>query len=93
VRLKSKEDEQDDEDDGDGEDGEDDEDDEDDEDNEDNEDNYAPLSLNSPEFEGLKVEIQITTAVMHAWSEVEHDIFYKNKHGFPNNGTLNRMRR
>ncbi|KAI1375223.1 hypothetical protein F4677DRAFT_144362 [Hypoxylon crocopeplum] len=37
-----------------------------------------------------KVEVQITTVVMHAWSEV-HDIIYKNKYGLPVNSTMNRM--
>ncbi|KAI0158052.1 hypothetical protein GGR52DRAFT_185173 [Hypoxylon sp. FL1284] len=37
------------------------------------------------------VEVQITTVVMQAWSEVEHDIIYKNKYGLPYNSTINRM--
>ncbi len=28
-------------------------------------------------FKGLKCEIQLTSALYHAWSEIEHDIFYK----------------
>lgn len=28
-------------------------------------------------FEGLKCEIQVTSILKHAWSEIEHDIFYK----------------
>jgi ppGpp synthetase/RelA/SpoT-type nucleotidyltranferase len=28
---------------------------------------------------------------MHAWSEVEHDIIYKNKFRLPENPTMNRM--
>ncbi|KAL8917299.1 MAG: hypothetical protein Q9208_008020 [Pyrenodesmia sp. 3 TL-2023] len=38
-----------------------------------------------------RVEIQITTVVMHAWSEVEHDIIYKNPKGLPPDGSLDRM--
>ena len=29
-------------------------------------------------FKGMKCEIQLTSALYHAWSEIEHDIFYKN---------------
>jgi len=29
-------------------------------------------------FKGLQCEIQLTSALYHAWSEIEHDIFYKN---------------
>jgi len=28
-------------------------------------------------YAGLKCEIQLTSALYHAWSEIEHDIFYK----------------
>jgi ppGpp synthetase/RelA/SpoT-type nucleotidyltranferase len=28
-------------------------------------------------FAGLKCELQLTSALYHAWSEIEHDIFYK----------------
>ena len=28
-------------------------------------------------FAGLKCEVQLTSALYHAWSEIEHDIFYK----------------
>ena len=28
-------------------------------------------------FKGLKCEIQLTSVLYHAWSEIEHDIFYK----------------
>ena len=28
-------------------------------------------------FKGLKCEIQLTSALYHAWSEIEHDLFYK----------------
>ena len=31
-------------------------------------------------FAGLKCEIQLTSALYHAWSEVEHDILYKRDH-------------
>jgi ppGpp synthetase/RelA/SpoT-type nucleotidyltranferase len=36
------------------------------------------LSLNEyRNFTGLKCELQMTSALYHAWSEIEHDIFYK----------------
>jgi putative GTP pyrophosphokinase len=36
------------------------------------------LSLNEyRNFAGLKCELQLTSALYHAWSEIEHDIFYK----------------
>jgi len=36
------------------------------------------LSLNEyRKFAGLKCELQLTSALYHAWSEIEHDIFYK----------------
>ena len=36
------------------------------------------LALNEyRRFAGLKCEVQITSALFHAWSEVEHDILYK----------------
>ncbi|KAK3365532.1 hypothetical protein B0T24DRAFT_669777 [Lasiosphaeria ovina] len=44
----------------------------------------APLTV-------TKLEIQITTVVMHAWSEVEHDIIYKNRYGLPKSSRMNRM--
>jgi ppGpp synthetase/RelA/SpoT-type nucleotidyltranferase len=35
-------------------------------------------------FTGLKCEIQLTSALYHAWSEIEHDILYKrNGHAKP----------
>ena len=37
------------------------------------------------------VEIQITTIVMHAWSEVEHDLIYKNPYQLPSDPTIDRM--
>ncbi len=40
---------------------------------------------------GKLAEIQITTVVMHAWSQVEHDIIYKNPFKIPLNGTMTRM--
>lgn len=30
-------------------------------------------------FSGMKCEIQLTSALYHTWSEIEHDIFYKPK--------------
>jgi ppGpp synthetase/RelA/SpoT-type nucleotidyltranferase len=38
-----------------------------------------------------KVEIQVITVVMHAWSEVEHDIIYKNRYGLSESSRMNRM--
>ena len=36
------------------------------------------LSLNEyRNFTGLKCELQLTSALFHVWSEIEHDIFYK----------------
>lgn len=32
-------------------------------------------------FRGLKCEIQITSAIHHAWSELEHDLIYKDVNG------------
>jgi len=32
-------------------------------------------------FWGLKCEIQITSAIYHAWSELEHDLIYKDVNG------------
>lgn len=40
--------------------------------------NKDRLKLNEYErFKGLKCEIQLTTVLYHAWSELEHDIIYK----------------
>lgn len=42
--------------------------------------------LNLPEYseyKGLKCELQITSSLFHAWSEIEHDITYK-----PSGGTI-----
>jgi ppGpp synthetase/RelA/SpoT-type nucleotidyltranferase len=36
-------------------------------------------------------EIQIMTVVMHAWSEIEHDVIYKNPHRIDINDTIARM--
>lgn len=36
------------------------------------------------QFAGLKCEIQITSAIHHAWAEVEHDIIYKDINGLEN---------
>lgn len=38
-----------------------------------------------------RVEIQITTVVMHAWSKVEHDIIYKNPKRLPLDALLDCM--
>lgn len=45
----------------------------------------------SPELIGKIAEIQISTAVMYAWSQVEHDIIYKNPYRVPINDTRTRM--
>ncbi|KAI0882854.1 uncharacterized protein GGS22DRAFT_195581 [Annulohypoxylon maeteangense] len=37
------------------------------------------------------VEIQVTTIVMHAWAQVEHDIIYKKRAEFIPTGAMNRM--
>lgn len=42
-----------------------------------------------PEYQ--KVEIQIVTLVMNAWSQVGHDIIYKNPYGIKINNTMLRM--
>ena len=42
--------------------------------------NYGERRLNLCEykrFRGLKCEIQLTSVLFHAWSEIEHDIIYK----------------
>lgn len=33
------------------------------------------------QFEGLKCELQLTTVLYHAWSEVSHNITYKSPQG------------
>jgi ppGpp synthetase/RelA/SpoT-type nucleotidyltranferase len=35
-------------------------------------------------FEGLKCEIQLTSILYHAWSEIEHDMIYKDTLGIKN---------
>lgn len=35
-------------------------------------------------FEGLKCEIQVTNVLYHAWSELNHDVFYKFEEGLKN---------
>ena len=42
-------------------------------------------------LKGKTAEIQITSVVMHAWSQVEHDVIYKNPLGIPINETITRM--
>lgn len=39
----------------------------------------------------VRAEIQLTTPVMHAWSEIEHDIIYKNRFELPQDQTTDRM--
>lgn len=42
------------------------------------------LALNEyRRFAGLKCEVQLTSALYHAWSEVEHDILYKRVQHLP----------
>jgi len=38
-----------------------------------------------------RVEIQITTVVMHAWSEVEHDLIYKNPLDLSHDSNIDRI--
>ena len=43
--------------------------------------------LETPNFKGLKdikIELQVRTALMHAWAEIEHKLGYKNKDQIPN---------
>ncbi|MFV0364109.1 MAG: GTP pyrophosphokinase family protein [Suipraeoptans sp.] len=35
------------------------------------------LSSNQKKYAGTKIEIQVASVLMHAWSEVEHDLLYK----------------
>lgn len=35
------------------------------------------LSENQKKYAGAKIEIQVASVLMHAWSEVEHDLIYK----------------
>jgi len=45
---------------------------------------FGPRRLSLSEykrFEGLKCEIQVTTVLRHAWSEIEHDLVYKDING------------
>lgn len=52
----------------------------------------APLEdFEFPEHSLKVAEIQISTVVMHAWSQVEHDLIYKNPHRIPVNDTMARM--
>ncbi|MDD3252079.1 MAG: RelA/SpoT domain-containing protein [Lachnospiraceae bacterium] len=41
------------------------------------------LAENQKKYAGAKIEIQVASVLMHAWSEVEHDLIYK-----PLQGTL-----
>jgi ppGpp synthetase/RelA/SpoT-type nucleotidyltranferase len=41
------------------------------------------IALPESAWRELKIEIQVGTVVMHAWSEVEHDIIYKPSDGMP----------
>ncbi|MGJ1325129.1 GTP pyrophosphokinase [Sphingobacterium faecium] len=38
---------------------------------------------NYRELDGLKVEIQVRTILMHAWAEIEHNLAYKSEHHTP----------
>lgn len=45
---------------------------------------FGPKRLQLSEYkryEGLKIEIQVTTVLRHAWSEIEHDLIYKDING------------
>ncbi|KAI1453485.1 hypothetical protein F4805DRAFT_461749 [Annulohypoxylon moriforme] len=50
-------------------------------------DDTSPNSLGGSE---MWVEIQITTIVMHAWAQVEHDIVYKDSSELPPDESMNR---
>lgn len=48
---------------------------------------FGPKRLKLSEykhFDGLKSEIQITSILHHAWSEIEHDLIYKDIHNLKN---------
>lgn len=47
--------------------------------------------LEDPDLWRKRVEIQVSTSVMHAWSEVEHDLIYKNPWQLAPNMTIDRM--
>lgn len=36
-----------------------------------------------PELKGLRFEIQLRSALQHAWAEIEHDLGYKSEFGIP----------
>ena len=36
-----------------------------------------------PEFKGIRFEIQLRSALQHAWAEIEHDLGYKSEFGIP----------
>lgn len=38
---------------------------------------------NHPEFRGIRFEIQLRSALQHAWAEIEHDLGYKSEFGIP----------
>lgn len=45
---------------------------------------FGPKRLQLTEYkryEGLKIEIQVTTVLRHAWAEIEHDLVYKDING------------
>jgi ppGpp synthetase/RelA/SpoT-type nucleotidyltranferase len=50
-----------------------------------------PLDINVEALIGMTVEIQVTAVVMHAWSQVEHDVIYENPHKLPITATMTRM--
>ena len=41
------------------------------------------LNESQKKYESARIEIQVASLIMHAWSEVEHDLIYK-----PMQGTL-----
>lgn len=56
------------------------------------ESNSSSLQDDAWSFPEKKIaEIQILTVVMHAWSQVEHDIIYKNPHRILPNDTMIQM--
>ena len=49
------------------------------------------IGLPITEWHGLNAEIQIGTVVMHAWSEVEHDVIYKSLSGMTMTDEIQRI--
>jgi ppGpp synthetase/RelA/SpoT-type nucleotidyltranferase len=51
----------------------------------------AQIPNDAPNIWKVRAEIQIATSVMHAWSEIEHDLIYKNHWQLPPDQTTDRM--